>query len=81
MTEEGLATAVPRGENAGVTLAHGPIARSIEKIAALHAGENQLTVQKTLPILSEPKKSKMRAIVIVQATSTKTIAGAASFLL
>lgn len=78
MTEEGLSTAVPRGENAGATLAHAPIARSIEKLGALRPGENQLAVQKTLPPLAEPKKSHMRAIVFVQATETKAIVGAAS---
>ena len=77
-TEEGLSTAVPRGETAGVTVVHAPIARTIETLGTIRAGENTFATTKGLPRITDAKKSKTRAIVIIQATSKKAILGAAS---
>ena len=38
ITESGLATAVPAGENAGSTLQHGPIVRSLRAVGEAQAG-------------------------------------------
>jgi hypothetical protein len=77
-TEEGLSTAVPRGENAGVTIVHAPIARSMEKLGAIRAGETTFAVEKIVPRIEDTKKSRTKAIVIVQATAKKAIVGAAA---
>jgi len=78
LTEEGLATAVPRGENAGVTVVHAPIARSMEKIGTFNAVENIFAMDATLPKTPDAKRGKQKAIVIVQATGKKAILGAAA---
>ena len=77
-TEEGLSTAVPRGENAGVTVVHAPIARTMEKIGSIRAGETTFVAAKSLPSIEEAKKSRTKAVVIVQANGKKAILGAAS---
>ncbi len=77
-TEEGLSTAVPRGENAGVTIVHAPIARSMEKLGVIRAGEIMFAAEKRLPKIAEGKRNKTKAIVIVQATGKKMILGAAA---
>lgn len=78
LTEEGLSTSVPRGENAGVTVVHAPIARSMEKLGVLGANENKFGAEKRLAPASGAKMNKKRAIVIVQSTKKKNIVGAAS---
>ncbi|HRI66278.1 MAG TPA: DUF1223 domain-containing protein [Polyangium sp.] len=77
-TEEGLSTAVPRGENAGVTVVHAPIARTMEKLGTIRAGETTFVTAKTLPTIDEVKKTKTKAVVIVQASGKKSILGAAA---
>lgn len=77
-TEEGLSTAVPRGENAGVTVVHAPIARSMEKLGVIRAGELTFATEKSLPRIDDAKKNKMKAIVIVQGTGKKVILGSAA---
>lgn len=77
-TEEGLSTAVPRGENAGTTVIHAPIARSFEKLGVIATNETSFAAEKLLPKLNDAKKGKVRAIVIVQATEKKAIIGTAS---
>jgi len=76
MTEEGLSTAVTRGENKGLTMAHAPIARSMEAIGVISANEPVFTA--TRPVASAAKK---RAVVMVQARGTKAILGAGAVLL
>lgn len=80
LTEEGLSTSVPRGENAGVTVVHAPIARSMEKLGVLSANEKKFGAEKRLPLASGAKNKK-RAIVIVQSIKKRTIVGAASLSL
>jgi len=75
-TEEGLSTAVPRGENAGTTIVHAPIARSMEKLGVIRAGEKTFAAEKVLPPIVDGKKKK--AIVLVQATGKKSMLGAAA---
>lgn len=76
MTEDGLSTAIPRGENAGVTLVHAPIARSMEKLGTVASGETTWTVEKPWPRIVDAKKPKTKGVVIVQMAGTKSIVGA-----
>lgn len=73
LTEEGLHTDVPRGENAGSRLAHGPIVRRLARIGAADpafSGE--------APAALDPawKRENMRAVVFVQRDRGLQILGA-----
>jgi hypothetical protein len=43
VTQSGLSTAVPRGENAGQTLHHGPVVRSLIRVGTVSAGGGVIT--------------------------------------
>ncbi|HEY2513569.1 MAG TPA: DUF1223 domain-containing protein, partial [Polyangiaceae bacterium] len=69
-TESGLTTDVPRGENAGRRLAHGPIVRSLERLGAITAPT--FHAERALPRHGE------RIVVFVQRAKTRRIVGAAT---
>jgi hypothetical protein len=78
ITEEGLRTDVPRGENAGSTLAHGPIVRSLARIAAIPAGARTFAGESTAAIDPAWKRASLRAVAFVQRDRSMAIAGAAA---
>jgi len=78
MTEEGLATAVLRGENAGATVVHGPVLRSLEVIGQIGAGDTSFVGAKSVAPPSAWKKDKLHVVVIVQAKEKREIIGAAA---
>jgi hypothetical protein len=69
--ERGLSTRVTAGENAGETLAHGPVVRSLGYVGAL--GPQGFRGQVT-----QPAKANTRAVVWVEARDTLHILGAAA---
>jgi hypothetical protein len=77
VTEDGLSTAVPRGENAGATLAHGPVVRSLDRVQALAAGTRG-TLVKDVEVHVEPawRREGLRAVAFVQRRGSTRITGA-----
>jgi len=70
---------VTRGENAGHTLAHGPVVRQW-KVLAKTAGP-QLGVQAPLSLAADWNRTALRAVVLLQAESDGHIVGAAALSL
>ena len=78
VTEEGLSTAVTRGENRGSTLAHGPVVRSLSKIGAVAGGAPAGAFSWTgrVPVDGAWSAARLRAVVLVQRERTMQIVGA-----
>lgn len=79
IVEEGLSTAVPRGENAGSTLEHGPIARKLVKIG--EASGSSYRGDTSVALSSNVKRDHARAIVFVQRKKSLRVVGAQSMAL
>ena len=75
ITERGLTTHVPRGENAGRTLPHGPIVRWLEVVARGDAGRLRATVP--LRISKSWRRPELRVVAFAQDEKTGHILGAA----
>jgi len=73
ITEEGLHTDVPRGENSGARLAHGPIVRQLSRVGAAAP-----TFSGTAAVALDPawKRENVRAVVFVQRDGSLQILGA-----
>jgi hypothetical protein len=76
ITEDGLSTAIPRGENAGATVVHAPVARSMEKIGSIGASESRFVGERLVTRTPGWKKDKLRVIVLVQTKEKRAILGA-----
>ena len=70
VTESGLTTDVPRGENAGRRLTHGPIVRSLQRLGALSGP----TFHAERPVTLRGE----RVVVFVQRAKTRRIVGVAT---
>jgi hypothetical protein len=74
VTEEGLSTAVPRGENRGATLAHAPVVRTLDRVQEMAKGslvkEVEVTVQPSW------RREGLRAVAFVQQRGSLRITGA-----
>ena len=70
-TERGLSTRVTVGENAGATIAHGPVVRSLRHVGALDATGLRARV-------IEPARPGTRVVVFVQGRGTLHVLGAAA---
>jgi hypothetical protein len=83
ITEQGLRTAVARGENAGSTLVHAPVVRRLKKLGTIprwmsgpaFAGESDVAVEPSW------KRENLRAVAFVQRHKTLQILGAAALSL
>jgi hypothetical protein len=73
ITEEGLHTDVPRGENAGARLAHGPIVR---RLSRLGAADPTFSGEAAAALDPAWKRENVRAVVFVQRDRTLQILGA-----
>lgn len=73
ITEEGLHTDVPRGENAGARLAHGPIVRRLSRLGAADPG---FSGEASAALDPAWKRENVRAVVFVQRDRTLQILGA-----
>jgi len=78
ITEAELSTAVPRGENAGATLAHGPVVRRLVKIGGAKAGASGPAFQGEAELALDPswKRENLRAVVFVEQDRSRKILGA-----
>ncbi|WP_437815056.1 DUF1223 domain-containing protein [Sorangium sp. So ce1078] len=77
ITEDDLSTAVPRGENAGETLAHGPVVRSLHRVLEINPGTRGPVQAKDVPVSVEPtwNRAALRAVGFVQRRASRRIAG------
>ncbi|MFO0572605.1 MAG: DUF1223 domain-containing protein [Polyangia bacterium] len=75
ITESGLVTQVPRGENAGKRLAHGPVVRSLRRLGTLSAAPLRLAAD--LELQPAWQRQNLRAVVLLQRPGTGEILGAA----
>jgi hypothetical protein len=77
VTENGLTTFVPRGENSGRTLRHSSVVRSFGVIGRIKPqGANGGQLVSTLRLPPEWKRENLRAVVFVQERDTFRITGA-----
>jgi hypothetical protein len=78
ITEAGLSTAVPRGENAGATLAHGPVVRRLTRIGGAPAGVLGPAFHGEAELAIEPawRPENLRAVVFVEQDRSRKIIGA-----
>jgi hypothetical protein len=83
ITEDELRTAVRSGENAGSTLAHGPVVRTLKKLGVTRAGATGPAFSGEAELAVEPswKRDKLRAVVFVQSDKTRKILGASAIAL
>ena len=68
-------TAVPRGENAGRTLNHGPIVRHLRKLGRVVTTPFQLSIE--LPLEKSWHREQLSALVFLQSSGSNRILGAA----
>lgn len=79
VTEKGLSTFVPRGENSGRTLRHSSVVRSFGVIGRVSPqGANGGQLVSTLRLPPEWRRENLRAVVFVQERGTLRITGAGS---
>lgn len=79
ITEDGLTSAVQRGENAGLSLSHAAVVRSFKKIGLASASaETPFTDASDLKIEPGWKASRLHAVVFVQELRSRRVLGAAS---
>jgi hypothetical protein len=77
VTENGLITFVPRGENSGRTLRHSSVVRSFGMIGRVDPkGANGGQLVSTLRLPRDWKRENLRAVVFVQERETYHITGA-----
>ena len=78
ITEDGLATQVPRGENSGATLVHGPVVRELRELVRVAAGTRGPVMVKDVEVLVDSawKRDNLRAVAFVQREKTLQIIGA-----
>ncbi len=77
VTEDGLSTAVPRGENASATLTHGPVVRTLDRVQAIAPGTHGKVV-KEVDVTVQPtwRREALRAVAFVQRRGSLRITGA-----
>jgi hypothetical protein len=74
ITESGLSTDVPQGENAGRHLAHAPVVRLLRKLGVASAGPVQ--VEAVVALDPAWAASSLRFVAFVQQPRTRRIVGA-----
>ena len=76
ITEDGLSTAVGRGENTGRTLQHAAVVRQLKELGTASNGQFETSVD--VPAHSDWNPAKLKVAVLVQQSSTGKILGADS---
>jgi hypothetical protein len=78
VTEDGLSTRVPRGENSGATLVHGPVVRELRKLVSIAATARGPVTVKDVEVTMDAawKRENVRAVAFVQREKTLQIVGA-----
>lgn len=75
VTEDGLSSQVRGGENRGRRLAHGAVVRHLTLLGTVVGGVFQASP--TVPVGAGWRRGHLRAVVLVQARSSRRIVGAA----
>lgn len=82
ITEDGLSSAVKDGENAGETLLHSSVVRTMRKLGAASANtESAFSGEAGVKLDTNWNRKNIRAVVFVQEQKSKHILGAATALL
>ena len=76
LTEDGLTSAVRRGENSGRTLSHAAVARKLETLGALE--KESFVASGQLDLGAGWKRDRMRAVVFLQGRTSRHVYGAAA---
>jgi hypothetical protein len=76
ITEDGLSTAVGRGENGGRTLQHAAVVRQLKELGTASSGQFDTNVD--VPVRSDWNPAKLKVVVLVQQPGTGKILGAES---
>jgi hypothetical protein len=78
VTEEGLSTKVPRGENGGATLVHAPVVRELRKLVSVAAATRGPVTVRDVEVTMDAawKRENVRAVAFVQREKTLQIVGA-----
>jgi hypothetical protein len=78
ITEADLVTAVPRGENSGARLAHGPVVRVLRRVGTM-ATRDPLEIRDiAVDLKPEWRRDHLRAVAFVQPRASLRILGAAA---
>jgi hypothetical protein len=79
ITESGVLSAVPQGENAGRRLAHTGVVRHLTRVAGIQRDSSRgYSAELMVTIDSEWNRDELRAAVFLQGRRSHGIAGAAS---
>ncbi len=78
VTESGLVSRVERGENAGRTLPHAPVLRSLRRIGSLTQGNPATHLEATMDTSASWRTSNLRAVVFLQTDDLRQIVGVGS---
>jgi hypothetical protein len=83
ITEQGLSTAVPRGENAGATIAHASVVRRLKRLGAIARGAAGAAFTGESEVVVDPswKRENLRAVAFVQRDKSLQIVGASAISL
>jgi hypothetical protein len=76
ITEDGLSTAVGKGENGGRTLHHAAVVRQLQELGSARNGQFEANVD--LAMHSDWNPAKLKVVVLVQQPGTGKILGAES---
>jgi hypothetical protein len=76
ITEDGLSTAVGRGENGGRTLHHAAVVRQLKELGTATNGQFETSVD--VAVRSDWNPAKLKVVVLVQQPGTGKILGAES---
>lgn len=76
VTESDLLTAIPRGENAGRTVAHAPVVRSLKRLGPVSQGA--FTGDAPVSISKSSRRDNVRAVIFVQEQKSRRMTGAAT---
>ena len=82
VTEAGLSTDVPRGENAGHTLAHASVVRQLNTLGQIDPrGGPTFTARPVVALGAQWQRKNLRAVVLVQERDSRRVVGAAAIKL
>ncbi|HJZ73508.1 MAG TPA: DUF1223 domain-containing protein [Vicinamibacterales bacterium] len=73
VAEDDLTIPVERGENAGRTLTHGSVVRSLTTLGLLQAATSTLMVSTDVPLMAGWRAPTLRAIAFAQERDTRRI--------
>jgi hypothetical protein len=76
VTEDGIASKVNGGENAGTKFRHMAVVRALKPVAFVPVGAASVSADVELPVLPEWKKENLQYVAFVQENSTRRIIAA-----